>query len=325
MNLQGTHLDAMIEPHLFMKTPSLFNESDDKDNSFDDNGMPSPTLSTTDSSDGLPINEDSWSLLKEFEAFTKSNNATAVDGSLINNSDDLILEELPDEFILPEFAKIDDLLMLTNNETTMEEPTPVNDNPTADVLLCNGDLSLDDKLHEASTSDILADLISHTLLMDPSLEGLLSSTTLDLSTVFGTCTKMDAGLETSNSNLASDDLCSPSQEVPEIQSGDGGKKTKKRSISLMLDSEDDEIISCESKCKKKKSGEEKYFEMRQKNNEASRRSRQMRKQKHQSLEQQAVQLEEENKKLREKAEQLEKTVKSLKSGLIRHILLLKSK
>lgn len=80
-----------------------------------------------------------------------------------------------------------------------------------------------------------------------------------------------------------------------------------------------------STSKTKRTLEERYLEMRHKNNEASRKSRLLRKQKRQSLSQQVIQLEEHNKKLRRKAEELETLVRTIKSTFVKRINALTNK
>jgi len=319
MNLRCEYyFEYETEARSNMKSPSLFNEYTDRKTDIQTVDLQSPTTSTADSNDGLPISDDSWSLLKDFEALAEPNKATSMYNCItttppIIDANLCIQETSPDDFVLPEFAQLDDLFMLANTEMTDCEPN--SSLPSA----------ANDKLPTvASTSDLLADLISHTFSMDPSLEGLLSCTTLDISTVFGESAKTEVALEIPNEDSSSATLLSytsdSSQEVPEIKMTPYVKARKRPAPPVNKDT------PVETKSKRQKlSGEEKYNEMRQKNNVASKRSRASRKQKFQSLEVQATQLEEDNKKLREKAELLEKTVKALKASLVKHILDLKSK
>lgn len=145
-------------------------------------GTLSPSYSTADSNDGLPISEDSWSLLREFEDFSNQEKAAPLHNCDMINSD-LGLGEMSDDLDLNEFLPFD--LMLPENEFNLNGDGFIQSTSLVDTEPVTPDaatLTHDQISPETSTSNLLAELISQTF-MAPSLEGLLSSTTLDISTV----------------------------------------------------------------------------------------------------------------------------------------------
>jgi hypothetical protein len=89
-----------------------------------------------------------------------------------------------------------------------------------------------------------------------------------------------------------------------------GVTSKRRTRKLSVDSDADSIIS----------GSDRYRELRDRNNEASRKSRLNRKQKEVEMIQLAVELEQENAELKTKADSLEKLVKKLREALMSIVL-----
>ncbi|XP_075230889.1 uncharacterized protein LOC142329880 isoform X2 [Lycorma delicatula] len=87
--------------------------------------------------------------------------------------------------------------------------------------------------------------------------------------------------------------------------------TSRRKLSRETDSSDYESVT---------SGADRYRELRDRNNEASRRSRLNRKSREMEMKQQAVKLEQENKRLKAKADEMERLVKRLREGLMQLVL-----
>lgn len=108
-----------------------------------------------------------------------------------------------------------------------------------------------------------------------------------------------------DSDNSSDDDDDDDEEVKIPKSRRG--RPPKRNMSISSDSSKD----CDAV---------RYRELRDKNNEASRRSRLKRKMKEMTLEKEVVQLEEKNVKLKTQVEELEKTVNNFRNNLFKIIM-----
>lgn len=111
----------------------------------------------------------------------------------------------------------------------------------------------------------------------------------------------------SSSQWDSDNSSDDDDEEVEMPKSRRGRPPKRRNMSISSDSSKD----CDAL---------RYRELRDKNNEASRRSRLKRKMKELSLEKEAAELEDKNVKLRTQVEQLEKTVNNFRNNLFKIIM-----
>lgn len=109
--------------------------------------------------------------------------------------------------------------------------------------------------------------------------------------------------DSDNSNSDDDDDDDDEVEIRKVRRG----RPPKRNMSISSDSSKD----CDAV---------RYRELRDKNNEASRRSRLKRKMKEMSLEKEATELEEKNVKLKTQVEELEKTVNNFRTNLFKIIM-----